>query len=74
MKFLTVVPPSSIYQINSFIKTIFTTQNSHVINPVRAEATEEGLKIITCNFMKHVTKQKTPDDFIFNMDKTGLVR
>ena len=43
-----------------------------MIKRVRAEATEEVLKIFIREFMKHVTKQKMTDNCIFNMDKTGF--
>ena len=40
-----------------------------MIKRVRSEATEEGLKIFTWEYMKYVTKQKMKDNSIFNKDK-----
>ena len=48
---------------------LLTTRTSQVIKRVRSEATEEGLKIFTWEFMKHATKRKMMDDRIFNMEE-----
>ena len=53
---------------------LLTTRTSQVIKRVRAEATQDGLRVFFWELLKHVLERKISPERIFNMDETGFAQ
>jgi hypothetical protein len=51
---------------------ILCLQTAQIVKHVRAEASEEGLKIFFWELSKHSIERKITSDRVFNMDETGF--